>query len=106
MRCISCGNFSHSACYGGSVEKKYTCVHCELTIEVNCGNMEIQEHYDVADRKERTHSDKQKFVFKQNMKRMLKSILNQEHTTCPPDKIPSIEYLKIWFGFSTSYASK
>jgi hypothetical protein len=106
MRCGTCGNFSHTACYGGNVEKDHTCVHCALTMGVNCGNKEIQEHYDVADRKERTHSDKQKFVFKQNMKRVLKSILNQEHVTCHPDKVPNIEYLKIRFGFSTSYASK
>jgi hypothetical protein len=45
-------------------------------------------------------------VFKLNKRRVLKSILKQEFRTCQPGENPTIEFLKMRFGFSGSYASK
>ena len=98
IKCVECGNFSHGICYGLYLEDKHTCVTCSKPGS-NFKNKDIMEHYKKGNR---THQDKQSFVFKLNKKRVLKSILNQEYLLSQPGKEPSIEFLKIRFGFSGS----
>ena len=102
VKCVGCGNFSHGICYGLPIEAKHTCFSCSKPGTM-FGNPEITEHYK---KKHRERHDKQSFVFKLNKRRVLKSILNQEFLLCQPGKEPTIEFLKIRFGFSSSYASR
>ncbi|XP_023341503.1 uncharacterized protein LOC111711391 isoform X3 [Eurytemora carolleeae] len=103
VKCLSCGNYSHSICYGVNLEAKHTCIHCAVDCGNICGNVVIDEHFK---KEKRSYKDKQEFVFKLNKRRVLKSILKQEFRTCQPGENPTIEFLKIRFGFSGSYASK
>ena len=103
VKCLSCGNYSHSICYDVNIEAKHTCIHCAVDCGNICGNVVIDEHFK---KEKRSYKDKQKFVFKLNKRRVLKSILKQEFRTCQPGENPTIEFLKMRFGFSGSYASK
>ena len=102
VKCVGCTNFSHGICYGLPLEAKHTCFSCSKP-GATFRNPEIKEHYK---KKRRERHDKQSFVFKLNKRRVLKSILNQEFLMCQPGKEPTIEFLKIRFGFSSSYASR
>ncbi|XP_023340751.1 uncharacterized protein LOC111710830 isoform X2 [Eurytemora carolleeae] len=101
LRCSSCGNFSHKTCYNSNLKSTHQCV-CLIKEGVKCGNPEIDNHFS---NKSRSIEENLAFVFNLNRKRVLKSILNQEFLTCQPGSDPSIEFLKIRFGYSTDYAS-
>ena len=102
LRCSSCGNFSHKTCYNSNLKSTHQCV-CLIKEGVKCGNPEIDNHFG---NKSRSIEENRAFVFNLNRKRVLKSILNQEFLTCQPGSDPSIEFLKIRFGYSTDYATR
>ena len=103
VKCISCGEFSHGTCYRAKVSEKFECAGCSIKQGRECGKHEIDSYYK---KKHRSRKDKHDFVFQLNRRRVLKSILNQEFINCQPGKEPSTEFMKIRFGFSSSYAAK
>ena len=102
LRCSSCGNFSHKTCYNSNLKSTHQCV-CLSKEGVKCGNPKIDNHFS---KKSRSIEENRAFVFNLNRKRVLKSILNQEFLTCQPGSYPSIEFLKIRFGYPTDYATR
>ena len=102
VKCVGCTNFLHGICYGLPLEAKHTCFSCSKP-GTTFGNPEIMEYYK---KKHRERHDKQSFGFKLNKRRVLKLILNQEFLLCQPGTEPTIEFLKIRFGFSSSFASR
>ena len=103
LKCSNCGNFSHKTCYNSNLKGTHQCIQCLSKKCEKCGNPEIDNHFHKASR---SYKEKQAFVFNLNCKRVLKSILNQEFLTCQPGNEPSIEFLKIRFGYSTQYATR
>ena len=101
VKCISCGEFSHGTCYRAKVSEKFECTGCSIKQGRDCRTHEIDTYYK---KKHRSHSNKHDFVFLLNRRRVLKSILNLEFINCQPGKEP--EFMKIRFGFSSSYAAK
>ena len=101
VKCISCGEFSHGTCYRAKVSEKFECAGCSIKQGRDCRTHEIDTYYK---KKHRSHRDKHDFVFQLNRRRVLKSILNLEFINCQPGKEP--EFMKIRFGFSSSYAAK
>ena len=103
LKCSNCGNFSHKTCYNSNLKGTHQCIQCLSKKGEKCGNPEIDNHFHKTSR---SYKEKQTFVFNLNCKRVLKSILNQEFLTCQPGNDPSIEFLKIRFGYSTQYATR
>ena len=103
LKCSNCGNFSHKTCYNSNQRCNHQCIQCLRKKGEKCGNVEIDNHFY---KESRSYKEKQSFVFNLNRKRVLKSILNQEFLTCQPGDNPSIEFLKIRFGYSTQYANR
>ena len=103
LKCQECREFAHAICYGKKVTENFKCAVCSFKKGEITGNKEIDEYYS---KPRRTYKEKQEFVFKLNTRRVLKSILNQEFLCCQPGIEPSPEFLKIRFGFSSSYSAK
>ena len=103
LKCSNCGNFSHKTCYNSNQRCNHQCIQCLMKKGEKSGNLKIDNHFY---KESRSYKEKQAFVFNLNRKRVLKSILNQEFLTCQPGDNPSIEFLKIRFGYSTQYATR
>ena len=103
LKCVECSEYAHAVCYGKKTKEIFTCAICSKKQGKKTGNTMIDAYYEKS---HHTYSEKQDFVFNLNRRRVLNSILNQEFLCCQPGLEPSSEFLKIRFGFSSSYSAK
>ena len=103
VKCIDCGEFSHAICYQVRISEKFKCMICLVKNGETSRNSDINNYYK---KQHHSYKEKQQFVFKLNRKRVLKSVLNQEYAACQPGVELSTEFLKLRFGFSSSYSAR
>ena len=104
LLCKTCDRFSHAECYRtDDLAKEHICGGCAFKTGVNCSNPEIQNFLSMQDQ---TQEGKTKFVFDLAVRRVLNSILREEFKLTQPGIEPSVSFLKIKFGISSSYANK
>ena len=99
----TCSRFSHAECYKtDDLSKDHICGGCAVKIGINCSNPEIQNF---LSQKDQTQEEKTAFVFDLAVRRVLNSILWEEFKLTQPGLEPSVDFLKIKFIISTSYAN-
>ena len=104
LLCKTCDRFSHAECYRtDDLAKEHICGGCAVKTGVNCSNPEIQNFLSKQDQ---TQEEKTKFLFDLAVRRVLNSILREEFKLTQPGIEPSVSFLKIKFGISSSYANK
>ena len=102
--CLKCMRFSHAECYEVSdIEVKHTCGTCAVKEGINCTSMKVKSFIEKSNKTQKDHST---FAFSLMLRRVLNSVLKEEYKSTQPGLEPGIEFLKIRFNMSTSYANK
>jgi len=92
VKCTNCGDFAHEICYQIKLSEKFDCAKCKQKNGCETGNKEI----DLYKKIDRTMKRKSLFL----------NLTEDEYFNCQPGLEPSTEFMKIRFGFSSSYAAR
>ena len=102
--CLECKRFSHAECYGVSdIEVKHICGTCAKKKSIQCTSDNVKEFIEKENKRQKDHSN---FAFGLMLRRVLNSILKEEYKSTQPGLEPGVNFLRIRFGMSTSYANK
>ncbi len=93
VKCTNCGDFPHVICYQIKLSEKFECAKCKQKNGCETGNKEIDLYKKEIDR---------------TMKRKSLFINSTEDKcfNCQPGLEHSTEFMKIRFGFSSSYVAR
>ena len=104
LLCSKCANYSHAECYNVvDINIKHICGSCAIKEDINCTNEEVKKF---MERKYKTQKDHSEFAFNLMLRRVMSSILKEEYKSTQPCNQPGVEFLKIRFNMSSSYAGK
>ena len=102
--CLECKRFSHAECYGVSdIEVKHICGTCAKKKGIQCTSVNVKEFIEKENKRQKDHSN---FAFGLMLRRVLNSVLKEEYKSTQPGLEPGVDFLRIRFGMSTSYANK
>ena len=94
VKCTNCGDFAHEICYQIKLSEKFECAQCAQKNGCETGNKEIDLYY----KKEIDRTMKRKSLFINSTE--------DKCFNCQPGLEHSTEFMKIRFGFSSSYVAR
>jgi len=99
LLCSTCANFSHVV----EINIKHICGSCAIKNDVNCTNEKDKKFMEIQEKKQKDHPE---FLFNLMLRRVISSILKEEYKSTQPCTQPGVDFLKVRFNMSSSYAGK
>jgi len=104
LLCIKCKRYAHADCYGVyDISIEHICGPCSVKENLNCTSGSVKEFVAKPNKTQQEHST---FAFNLMLKRVMNSLLKQEFKLTQPGTELNVDFIKIRFNMSTSYANK
>ena len=104
LLCKYCKGYSHADCYGVmDINVVHVCGSCAIKENVDCTDADVKRFIEKPNKSQQDHST---FAFNLMLKRVMNSILKEEYKSTQPGQAADVEFMKIRFNMSSTYASK
>ena len=104
LLCMKCKRYAHAGCYGvDDISIEHICGPCSVKENINCTSESVKEFVAKPNKSQQEHSN---FAFNLMLKRVMNSLLKEEFKLTQPGTELNVDFIKIQFNMSTSYANK